>query len=72
MSQVTQSGLKSSQNIQAEKAIDQVEGFVLYPGVMGAVEVLWVGEWHNQTCLLQRSAFACYVETLLEEGRGTE
>lgn len=36
MSQVTQSGLKSSQNIQAEKAIDQVEGFVLYPGVMGS------------------------------------
>ena len=29
MSQVTQSGLKSSPNIQAEKAIDQVKGFVL-------------------------------------------
>lgn len=29
MSQVTQSGLKSSLNIQAEKAIDQVKGFVL-------------------------------------------
>lgn len=40
MSQVTQSGLKSSQDIQAERAVGQSKGFAFYPGAMGVLEEL--------------------------------